>query len=124
MYKSSLALVFCLITPAVPAQAPLSSAADNLLGYTSAHAQIERDWEARFRAIPEAKRAKANLRLLAAHPHNVGSEAQRKNAEWILARYKEWGWDAHIEQFDVLYPTPKTMLLELLGPKTVQGQSG
>ncbi len=53
---------------------------------------------------------------LAAHPHNVGSEYQRQNAEWLVARYKEWGWDAHIERFDVLYPTPKERVLELVSP--------
>ena len=92
-------------------------AATPLYGYTPATSQAELDLEARFRAIPEAARAHENMRFLAAHPHNVGSAAQKANAEWMLARYKEWGWDAHIEQFDVLYPTPKTMELELLGPK-------
>ena len=97
------------------AQQP-SAPAGNLLGFSTATSKVERDWEAKFQAIPEAKRAHENMKFLAAHPHNVGSEAQRKNAEWMVARYKEWGWDAHIEQFDVLYPTPKTMLLELVGP--------
>ena len=78
-----------------------------LLGFTPRSTVTERDWEERFRAIPEAKRVHANMVQLASHPHNVGSEAQRNNAEWLVARYKEWGWDAHIEQFDVLYPTPK-----------------
>jgi N-acetylated-alpha-linked acidic dipeptidase len=85
-------------------------------GYTDASAKTELDWERRFREIPEARRAHENMRFLAAHPHNVGSEAQRKNAEWLVSKYKEWGWDAHIEQFDVLYPTPKTMELELVAP--------
>src|SRR6202042_3887324 len=101
----------------LPAQEASSSKSDQLPGYTSADSKAELDLEQRFRAIPEARRAHENMRFLAAHPHNVGSEAQRKNAEWILAKYKEWGWDAHIEQFDVLYPTPKVMQLELLGPK-------
>ena len=56
------------------------------------------------------------MRFLAAHPHNVGSEAQRKNAEWMVKKYKEWGWDAHIEQFDVLYPTPKSQMVEMIAP--------
>jgi N-acetylated-alpha-linked acidic dipeptidase len=50
-------------------------------GYTSTDSKTERDWEAKFRALPEAKRAHENMKTLAAHPHNVGSEAQRKNAE-------------------------------------------
>ncbi len=88
-----------------------------LLGFTAQSAATERTWEAKFLAVPDAKRISDNMHLLAAHPHNVGSEAQRKNAEWLVQQYKTWGWDAKIEQFDVLYPTPKTRVLELLGDK-------
>jgi N-acetylated-alpha-linked acidic dipeptidase len=108
-------LLLCVMASALLAQSA-PSASDDLPGYTHADAKAEHDWEVRFRAIPEATRVHANMRLLAAHPHNVGSEAQRQNAEWMVARYKEWGWDAHIEQFDVLYPMPKTRVLEMVGP--------
>lgn len=87
-----------------------------LPGYTSADSAAELAWEQKFRAIPEAAKAHENMRFLAAHPHNVGSAAQRANAEWMVAKYKEWGWDAHIEQFDVLYPTPKLQLVEMTAP--------
>ena len=40
----------------------------------------------------------------------------KDNAEWILARFKEWGLDAHIETFNVLFPTPKVRLLEMTEP--------
>ena len=33
-----------------------------------------------------------------------------------LAQFKSWGWDAHIETFEVLYPTPISESLELIGP--------
>ena len=33
--------------------------------------------------------------------------------------FKQWGWDAHIEQFDVLYPTPISTTLELIAPEHV-----
>ncbi len=88
-----------------------------LLGFTTQSAVTERMWEAKFRTMPDSKKISANMHLLAAHPHNVGSEAQRKNAEWMVAQYKAWGWDAKLETFDVLYPTPKTRVLELLGAK-------
>ena len=90
--------------------------ASPLLGFTAASSKTERDWERRFKALPEPQRIVANRVQLAGHPHNVGSAYQRKNAEWIAAKYKEWGWDAHIEQFDVLYPSPKTEKLELISP--------
>ncbi|MGI4758280.1 MAG: PA domain-containing protein, partial [Janthinobacterium lividum] len=88
-----------------------------LLGFTAQSAATERTWETKFRAIPDSKKISDNMHLLAGHPHNVGSEAQRKNAEWMVAQYKAWGWDAKLETFDVLYPTPKTRVLELLGSK-------
>jgi N-acetylated-alpha-linked acidic dipeptidase len=92
------------------------SSTTTLPGYTSADSAKELELEKRFRTIPEAARAHENMKFLAAHPHNVGSEAQRKNAEWMVQQYKSWGWDAHIEQFDVLYPTPKSQLVEMIAP--------
>jgi len=57
------------------------------------------------------------LKLLAAEPNHVGSPHDRANAEWILGRFKEWGWDAQLETFDVLYPTPIHEMLELVSPR-------
>jgi N-acetylated-alpha-linked acidic dipeptidase len=59
---------------------------------------------------------RANMERLSAHPHHVGSPYDKENAEWILAQYKQWGWDAHIEEFQVLFPTPKLRLLEMVAP--------
>jgi N-acetylated-alpha-linked acidic dipeptidase len=55
------------------------------------------------------------LKRLAAEPNQVGSPHDKANAEWVLEQFKSWGWDAHIETFDVLYPTPIHESLELLG---------
>ena len=109
---AALSLLFSLPFQGI-AQQP---AAKGLPGYTAASSDTELDWEKKFRAIPEAARAHENMKFLAAHPHNVGSEAQRKNAEWLVAKYKEWGWDAKIEQFDVLYPTPQHQIVEMIAP--------
>jgi N-acetylated-alpha-linked acidic dipeptidase len=84
-----------------------------MLGFTPASAKAELDLEQRFKAIPDPERMRANMELLAARPHHVGSPYDKQNAEWILTQYKEWGWDAHIETFYVLFPTPKTRLLEM-----------
>jgi len=93
-----------------------SSPSGKAPGFTAQSFQIEKRWEEQFRALPEPKRIHENMLRLAGAPHHVGSAYQRKNAEWLLERYKEWGWDARIEQFDVLFPTPKTRILELISP--------
>ena len=59
------------------------------------------------------------LRTLSSAPNHVGSPHDKANAEWILARFKEWGWDAHIEQFDVLYPTPISTAVEMVAPERI-----
>jgi N-acetylated-alpha-linked acidic dipeptidase len=75
------------------------------------------DLHARFDAQIRPDELRDWLKLLAAEPNHVGSPHDRANAEWILARFKEWGWDAHIETFDVLYPTPIKETLEMTAPR-------
>jgi len=87
-----------------------------LQGFTRASSATEREWEAKFRAIPSADNQREYMRRLSARPHHVGSAYDKENAEWILSKFKEWGWDAKIETFDVLFPTPKERLLEMVAP--------
>ncbi len=88
-----------------------------LAGYTEQSSTTERDWEQKFRKIPTAENIRQNNQRLSARPHNVGSPYDKDNAEWILSQFKSWGLDAQIETFTVLYPTPKSRKLELIGPK-------
>ena len=110
-----LRLLFSLILLVVLA-ASLPASEPRLSGFTEASSVVERHWEEQFRAIPKPDNMREWMKLLSAHPHHVGSAADKQNAEWILAKFKEWGWDAHIESFNVLFPTPKERRVELLGP--------
>jgi N-acetylated-alpha-linked acidic dipeptidase len=109
---SAMVLIFTLIFPS------LSFGADQaaLVGYSPRASQSEREWEAKFRAIPDPANLREYMRRLSARPHHVGSPYDKDNAEWILAHFKEWGLDAHIERFDVLFPTPKVRVVEMLAP--------
>src|SRR5579859_909139 len=113
MRRLSLVLFLVLLFSLAPAiasdPAPAASAPANsqLDGYTTQSSQAERDWEAKFKAIPSPENLRVYMQRLSARPHHVGSPYDKENAEWILARFKEWGLpDAHIESFDVLFPTP------------------
>ena len=87
-----------------------------LRGCSSDSGRAEREWEAKFRAIPDPTALRAYMQRLSAKPHHVGSAYDRENAEWILSQFKEWGLDAKIETYDVLFPTPKERALELVEP--------
>ncbi|HEY5408044.1 MAG TPA: M28 family peptidase, partial [Ginsengibacter sp.] len=56
------------------------------------------------------------IKKLSAVPHHISSPGSKANAEYILNLYKKWGWDAQIETFHVLFPTPKTRVLEMTSP--------
>src|SRR5450432_812968 len=90
-----------------------------LAGYSPETSRSERQWEERFREIPSSDNLRAAMQHLSARPHNVGSPYDKENAEWLAAKFKEFGFDIHIEQFDVLFPTPMERVVELVegGPK-------
>jgi N-acetylated-alpha-linked acidic dipeptidase len=114
MRRTLLAALICLM-----ALLPLSAAAPDdepLYGFTAADSRTERDWENKFRAIPDPKVLRDSMQRLSARPHHVGSPYDKQNAEWILSQFKSWGLDAQIETFDVLFPTPKERVLEMTEP--------
>jgi N-acetylated-alpha-linked acidic dipeptidase len=106
------ALLICALTSTLIAQ----RAGSPLTGFTAQSEPGEASLEQRFKALPDPQRMRANMERLSARPHHVGSPYDKENAEWILAQYKQWGWDAHIEEFEVLFPTPKLRLLEMVAP--------
>ncbi len=117
MRRSLLAssVIALFLHPAIADTPPPSDSAP-LDGFSAQHARTEREWENKFRALPSAQNERDYMQLLAARPHHVGSAYDTQNAEWILSKFKEWGLDAHIETFKVLFPTPKRRLLEMTAP--------
>ena len=99
--------------------AKVSADDQTLAGYSSESSRVERQWEEKLREIPSPENLRAYMQHLSARPHNVGTAYDKENAEWISAKFKDFGLDTHIEQFDVLYPTPKERVVELVegGPK-------
>ncbi|MDP9146579.1 MAG: M28 family peptidase [Acidobacteriota bacterium] len=96
------------------AAARVSADEQPLSGYSVESSRTERQWEQKMREIPSPDNLRAYMQRLSARPHHVGSPYDKDNAEWIAAKFKEFGLDAHIEQFDVLFPTPKERAVELV----------
>ena len=109
------ALAALAFVPAAPEPAPLR-------GFTAQSSQVERTWESKFKAIPDPARLRAMMQRLSARPHHVGSPYDKQNAEWIRDQYASFGWDAKIETFQVLFPTPTARLVELVAPTRYKAQ--
>ncbi len=91
-------------------------------GFSAQHARTEREWESKFRALPDPQRQRQYMQLLSARPHHVGSAYDKQNAEWILSKFKEWGLDAKIETFKVLFPHAQTALGRTVRADALRGQ--
>jgi len=90
----------------------------SILGFRESRTAEERQLESKFDSFLSKGDLPVWLKRLSARPHHVGSPYDKDNAEFILSLYKSWGFDAKIEEFDCLFPTPKERLLQLVSPDT------
>jgi N-acetylated-alpha-linked acidic dipeptidase len=103
--------------PAAPATPPTPQTGAGLLGFSAAHAAEERALEGRFDASLRRDEMGPWLKRLSARPHHVGSPYDKENAEFLAGLFRSWGYDTRIEEFQVLFPTPKERVLELIAPQ-------
>ena len=88
----------------------------NMLGFSSASAVMQQSIEKRFDAQLNPGDQRAWLERMSSEPNQVGSPHDKANAEFLLEHFRNWGWDAYLETFYVLYPTPTKVALEMIAP--------
>lgn len=93
-----------------------------LRGYSEANARTQLEWEEKFRAIPKPELLREYMKHLSAEPHHVGSAYGKQNAEYMRDKFRSWGFDAQLEEFEVLFPTPKERVLEMIEPARFRAQ--
>ena len=106
-----------LLCALVSAQAAPPQDGKPLSGFSAARAGQQRALEARFDSLLKKENLREWMRRLSARPHHVGSAYARENAEFMAGLFRSWGYDAQVETFDVLFPTPKVRVLELTAPE-------
>src|ERR1700722_15539805 len=118
MIKKLPTLIGALIYAAVAAAGPTDQASGGaMLGFSGAHSLDEQAAEQLFDADLNAGELREWMRTMASEPNQVGSVHDKANADFMLQQFREWGWDASIETFSVLYPTPRRIALQLIAPK-------
>lgn len=85
-------------------------------GFTQQHSKAEYQLEKQFDSHLSASELRGWMKKMTSKPNSLGSPYDKKNAEFIKSLFTKWGWDAHIEKYKVLFPTPKQRLLELVAP--------
>ena len=75
--------------------------------------------ESEFDKVLNAQNLDKWMKHMSSKPHHVGSPWSKQNAEYIANKFKEWGYDAEIETFEVLVPFPKIRKLKMIAPSQV-----
>ena len=88
----------------------------SILGFSKEKAEAEQKIEQQFDAALNPADLDQWMKYLSARPHHLGSAYGKNDAEYILNLFKSWGFDAKIETYKVLFPTPKVRLLEMTAP--------
>jgi N-acetylated-alpha-linked acidic dipeptidase len=93
-----------------------SASAAGIEGFSPRAAAAETQLEQRFDAELSAADLRGWMQQMASEPNHVGSAHDKANAEFQLKKFLEWGWEASIETYSVLYPTPREVAVELVAP--------
>src|SRR5260221_12586574 len=104
-------LLLTTLTLAQPANAPAP-----ILGFSADGAAKEHALESKSDAKLTRDHLREWMNRLSARPHHIGSPYDKDNAEWLASLFKSWGYDTRVEEFDVLFPTPKTRVVEMIAP--------
>ncbi len=112
--KKNFQSILCIIGAGLISVTAMSQKA--ITGFTESSSAKQKQTELKFDAVLNAEKIGATIKDLASKPHHLGSVGGKAVAENILARFKSYGWDASIETYQVLFPTPKTRSLEMVLP--------
>mgnify|MGYP002527217864 CR=1 FL=1 len=91
-------------------------AEDSILGFDSAGSQAQQALEVEFDSHLDADDMDAWLRELSSAPHHVGSTRGLEVVEFVAAKFRSWGYDTEIAEYEVLFPSPRIRELELVYP--------
>ena len=95
---------------------PLFAQTSPLMGFSEPAAKAQFQLEKNYDGLLKASNLDGWLKRLSARPHHVGSPYDKANAEFMVSLFKSWGYDAALEEYQVLFPTPKVRLLEMVAP--------
>ena len=108
-------VIFAVATAMFAQSMPGGSAP--MLGFSAASSKEQRVNEQKFDAVLKPDNLRDWLKRLSARPHHLGSAYDKANVDFMASLYRSWGYDTQIEEFQVLFPTPKTRLVEMTAPE-------
>jgi N-acetylated-alpha-linked acidic dipeptidase len=76
----------------------------------------QRQREEQFRKVPDAVRLKEYMEAMAGDSHVAGQPSSKRVADYALAKFKSFGLNASLEEFEAMMPWPLETKVELVAP--------
>jgi N-acetylated-alpha-linked acidic dipeptidase len=111
-----LALVLlATVVPSVSAQGTVPQGRD-VLGFSADRAAVQLERETAIDAAIDPSEIESWSKTMTPRPHHLGAPQTEQNANFMRDLFESWGFDAKIETYYVLFPTPRVRKLTLLEP--------
>jgi len=88
-----------------------------MVGFSLDSAKQERELEKKFDGELKTGNMENWMEHMAAHPHHLGSAYGKELAGFVQSNFLSWGYTTEVKEYTVLFPTPKTRLVEMTSPK-------
>jgi len=111
------ALQFVLISFALVSSSQPAAQSRPIRGFPDDAVAAQRQREEQFRKIPDSARLKEYMEAMAGEPHVAGQPSSKKVADYALAKFKSFGLDARLEEFEAMMPWPIETTVEVVGPE-------
>ncbi|MDH3208690.1 MAG: M28 family metallopeptidase [Gemmatimonadota bacterium] len=104
-------MALATLQAAVPQQA-----SPPMLGFTAESGARQLELERRFDSYLDAGNLEQWMRYITSKPVYTGSPHNRETALWMVEQFRSWGFETRLDEYQVLFPTPRIRQLELVSP--------
>ena len=94
----------------------LAQTSSTLRGFTSENSIVQKKYEEAFKQLTSPEICRRELRYLTEEPHLAGTENSYKIARYLHDKYREYGLDAQIYEYEVYLPYPIEVRVEMIAP--------
>jgi N-acetylated-alpha-linked acidic dipeptidase len=88
-----------------------------ILGFADENVRAQTILETKFDSYLNSTEMLSWLKRLSARPHHLGSPYNKENADFIASQFRAWGYETKLEEFRVLFPTPRIRIVEMTAPE-------
>lgn len=114
--RRALPLVF-VVTISLWSAAHPGAQSRPIRGFPDDAVAAQRQREEQFRTIPDSAKLKEYMEAMAGDSHVAGQPSSKRVADYALAKFRSFGLDATLEEFEAMMPWPIETTVEVVGPE-------